>query len=437
MKKMKGGKGKRGREDKKWEKQAAKPRYRKPSCKGPKPNYEPKGGVMTKKELTFVYNTSARQLLNGVMDKGVRYKIGDAEFEKEMVPPFKGAQESDFRCAVRFIGATEGHELLLSGVQPGTHILASTLSREDFFSKVKNAELQRSLAALHKYLRRRLVAETSQEKAAVANPEPVVKLTDEPLFSDPRLIWEGKTGLVELNGVKFRVSVEEKGGHQFPVVRVYFAPHETELFDLSGAGTYVTVGKLRNPKFLSPFKEGSGFFEKQKRIWDFLRGEFAKVGITEGAVKAKPVSATVLPATKVAVAKPEEDHYKGSKDIGQFVSGFYGDYVLGEPGARALIRVRSHTNKASGNSRTVVELVKCDGGNPLRGECKPTTHIPHSWLGRDLEQINIVGFRAPDMTMLYIYLTEVIETHRKEMYASMVADKKLVRVTHTAPKVVQ
>lgn len=434
MKKMKGGKGKRDHENKEWKKQAAGPRYRKPSCKGPKPNYAPKGGVIATKELMFVYNTSARQLLNGVMDKE-RYKLGDAEFEKEMVPPFRGAQESDFRCAVRFIDATEGHELLLSGVQPGTHILASTLSREDFFSKVKSAELQRTLAALHKYLRRHL-AKTSKGEAAVANPESVAaKLADKPLPSDPKLIWEGKAGLVELEGIKFRVSVEKKGEHQFPVVRVHFAPHGTELFDLSGADTYVTVGKLRNPKFLSPFKEGSGFFEKQKRIWSFLRGEFAKTGITEGAAKAKPVPVAVPPAVKV-VAK-SEDSYKGSKDIGQLVSGFYRDYVLGEPGARALIRVRSYTSKASGNSRTVVELVKCDGGNPLCGGCKPTTHIPHSWLGRELEQIEIVGFRAPDMTMLYTYLTEVIETHRKEMYASMVTAKKPRIITHNAPEAVQ
>ena len=415
------------------------PRYRKPPqpprVSGPKPNYTPNGAGGAEKKLTLVYNTSVEQLLNGVMDRE-EYRIGNAEFEKEMFPPFKGAQENDFRCSVRFVGAVEGHELLLSGVQPGTNILTNALAREGFFSKVKSVELQRSLAALHKYLRGHL-ARTIKEKAKIANPKPAIKPVDASVSSDIKLIWDGnKEGFVESGGIRFRVSTEEVNGHPFRAARVDFAPQGTELADLSGADTYVPVSRLHRPEFVSPLPKGSRGWETQKRIWKFLRGQFAKAGITGGAAKAKPVSVVAQPKPE---AKKVEDPYKGSPDIGQLVSGFHGYYVRGEPGARGLIQVRSYTSKASGRERTVVELIRCEAGNFLWGKCKLHTHIPHLWLGKDLEQIEIKNvLRAPDMTMLHIYLTNVIDAHRKDVYESMAgARKKPTGVVHPMPEAIQ
>ena len=350
------------------------PRYRKPPqpprVSGPKPNYTPNGAGGGEKKLTLVYNTSVEQLLNGVMDRG-EYRIGNAEFEKEMFPPFKGAQENDFRCSVRFVGAVEGHELLLSGVQPGTNILTNALAREGFFSKVKSVELQRSLAALHKYLRGHL-ARTIKEKAKIANPKPAIKPVDASVSSDIKLIWDGnKERFVESGGIRFRVSTEEVNGHPFRAVRVDFAPQGTELADLSGADTYVPVSRLHRPEFVSPLPKGSRGWETQKRIWKFLRGQFAKAGIT-GNAKSKPVVVATPPIKPVAKeAKKVEGLYRGSSDIGKMASGFYGDYVLGEPSARALIRVRSHTSRASGRERTVAELVRCEKGNSSTGSAGP------------------------------------------------------------------
>ena len=356
-----------------------------------------------------------------------------------MFPPFKGAQENDFRCSVRFVGAVEGHELLLSGVQPGTNILTNALAREGFFSKVKSVELQRSLAALHKYLRGHL-ARTIKEKAKIANPKPAIKPVDASVSSDIKLIWDGnKEGFVESGGIRFRVSTEEVNGHPFRAVRVDFAPQGTELADLSGADTYITVAKLRNEKFVSPLPEGSRGRETQERIWKFLRGQFAKAGIT-GNAKSKPVVVAMPPIKPVAKeAKKVEGLYRGSSDIGKMESGFYGDYVLGEPSARALIRVRSHTSRASGRERTVAELVRCEKGNSLHGKCKLHTHIPHLWLKKEIEQIEIKDApRAPDMAMLHIYLTNVIDAHRKDVYESMAgAKEKPTGVVHPMPEAIQ
>ena len=207
---------------------------------------------------------------------------------------------------------------------------------------------------------------------------------------------------------------------------------------MSGADTYVPVSRLHRPEFVSPLPKGSRGWETQKRIWKFLRGQFAKAGITGGAAKAKPVSVVAKPKPK---AKNVEDPYKGSTDIGQLVSGFYGYYVLGEHGARALVRVRSHMNREKSRERVVVELVKCEAGNFLRGKCGANTHIPHPWLKKDLEQIEIKdGPRASDMTMLYVYLTGVIDVYRKDVYAHVAATRgkgKPVGGIHPMPEAIQ
>ncbi len=375
--------------------------------------------MKAKKSEDATYVTDVKRLVNGVKDNE-KYRIGYAEFEKEMVRPFKGA--SDLRCAVRFVGAIVGHELILSGVQPGTNILVSTLAKDVFSSKVKSVELHRALAALYTYIHRHL-AKTSKGEAAVANPKPAANCmeTVPAIPSDLRLIWNGKDGLVENNGMHFLVSEERKGKYKFPVVRVHLAPQGTELFDLSGSPTYITVAKLHGSKFFSPLPEGSRGWETQKRIWEFLRGQFAKAGITGGEAKAKPVS--VAQPGKPERTKPE-DAYKGSTDIGQLVSGFDGDYVLGEPGARAVIRVRNYENGANKKKYAVAEFVRCEAKNPLR-RTKSCTYIPHSWLRKHLSEIEIKGARAVDMTELHLYLTTIIEAHSDEVYASMGASVKV------------
>ena len=419
MKKMKSRRNKERHDHEEGQRAKAepKPKYRKPPHNrehGTKPDYT-RNGTAAVKNLTPEYVTDVGRLLNGAMDKE-RYRIDGAEFEKEMIPLFKGAQESDFRCAVRFIGATEGHRLILSGVQPGTNILSSTLAKEVFFSRVRSVEFHRALGALHKYLRGHLVV-TSNGKAAVANFKPATKPVDEPLPTDPKLIWDGKEGFVEIAGMQFRVSAEKEREHQFLVVRVHSAPQGTELADLGGKNTYVTVVKLHNPEFLSPFPEGSDWWKTQKRIWDFLRGEFVKAGITGRytRVKTKPVSVPALPPKPKV--RESQDPYRGSSDLGQLASWVYGDYVLGGLGARALVRLRRHRSKTSGKVRLVVELIRCEEGNFLYGKCGLYTHIPHLWLKKELEQIEILGYHAPDMAMLHIYLTGVIDANRKEMYA--------------------
>ncbi len=374
--------------------------------------------------------TDVKRLVNGVVDND-KYWIGHAEFEKELVAPYKGAQRSDFRCAVRFVGAIEGHELILSGVQPGTNILTSTIAKNVFSSKVKSVELHRALAALYKYIHKYLT-EANKVEATITNPnpKPIAKLT---IPSDPKLIWDGKEGLVEIGGMHFRVLEKSNGEYKFQAVRVDFASQGTELSDLSGSTIYVTVAKLHNQKFLSSFKEGSGLWHKQKRIWEFLRGEFTKAGIIGGEVKAKPVSAVKL--AKMETTKLE-DIYKGSTDIGQLVSGFYGDYVIGELGARAIIRVRNHENSNRKNY-TVAEFVKCEAKNPLR-RIKLRTYIPHSWLSKYISEIEIKGARAVDMTELHIYVTTIIEAHRDEAYAHIAARPKgNGTITHRAPETIQ
>lgn len=405
-----------------------KPKYQKPPSnkkRGLKPDYTPNGAVQARNPMA-TYITDIDQLTNGVFDRD-EYFFQNAFFKKVTVSVYKEAE--DLCLAIEFSGAVEGHALLLSGVEPGTRIFASTLAKREFKCGIKDPQILRAIEALYKYLR-----DLMEERETLRKTETIVSLTTapdpvkEPLSTDLKLIWEGKEGFVEHNGIRFRVSTEEVNGHPFRAVRVDFAPKNgTELSDLSGADTYIAVSKLHRPEFVSPLPEGSKGRETQERIWNFLRGEFAKAGITGGEAKVKPVSvaASVVPQPK-PVAKKPQDSYKGSSDLGQLASGFYGYYAHGKPGARVLIRVRSHVSKTNGRERSVVELIRCEKGNSLHGKCELGTHIPHVWLERELDQMDeIRGARAPDMTMLHVYLTGAIDAHQKEVYASMGARVKV------------
>lgn len=120
-------------------------------AKGPKPNYTPKGEIVAKAKTSPYVEEDVRRLLNGLVDRA-KYRIGNAEFEKEEVPRFKGAPQGDTICAVRFLGAVEGHELILSGVQPGMSMPTKKLTSFVFSTNSKVVEVQRVQHALWKYL---------------------------------------------------------------------------------------------------------------------------------------------------------------------------------------------------------------------------------------------------------------------------------------------
>lgn len=253
---------------------------------------------MSKKHDKETLSTEAmvedvRQLLNGQFDRE-QYLVGDAVFVKTTQPLYKGAP--DEILAIEFYGAITGHRLLLSGVEPGTAIFHKDLTEPEFKPKGKSEALNRARAFLHKYLRGYLQQAKAKRYSEVkVSAVPQVTMVNEPDPTDPKLIWDGRAGIVALAGMRFRVTEETNGNGKFPVVFVQGAPHGTELFGLTGCTTFVPVSWLRLSEFRSRLPEGGREKKAQERIWTCLHRICTEAGLANDLV----------PEKKVAVVKPK------------------------------------------------------------------------------------------------------------------------------------
>lgn len=185
--------------------------------KGPRPaSYAPK---MEKVELpTDFMERDIRKLMNGSFDRE-EYLINNAVFVKTEVPLYRGG--TDLFLAVEFYGAVEGHELVLSGVMPGSFIFWKTLLKPVLECDTNNKRLRDVLAAIHKYLWKHMGQPISVP--VVETPKPdiprIPRVVVEPDPTDLKIIWEGKNGIVANGGMRFRVTeATSRNGYDIPAV---------------------------------------------------------------------------------------------------------------------------------------------------------------------------------------------------------------------------
>jgi len=213
---------------------------------------------------------------------------------------------------------------------------------------------------------------------------------------------------------------------------------------LSGvpAGTTVPVNILKNPmfvlrkcvkpevylakaalyKYFRSYISGNGQAPKSAtatRDIATLVAEAVKRQEETPAVKVVPVVApSVVTAVPVLVssvpARPEMKNravvdFGGSEDIGALKTGVRGRYVIGSPGARALILVRGKY----GCDGSFCDLLVVEKWSSLYGKCRERTFVPHWWLTKGAPG-EIYGDRANDMRELLGYLKSVICVHKKK-----------------------
>ena len=140
--------------------------------KGPKPDFTPKMEANESRREWF-HITQVRRLVNGIADKE-KYLIGDAEFEKSYGPIYKDAPESEWRTHVVFMGAPEGHELILSGVQPGMMMLTNKLVNHVFAPSKgakKDKKLHAAQYAFWKFIRDQVNGTGKRAETKVSTPK--------------------------------------------------------------------------------------------------------------------------------------------------------------------------------------------------------------------------------------------------------------------------
>lgn len=115
-------------------------------------------------------------------------------------------------------------------------------------------------------------------KKKVVTIEQVQVINGEP-SATAKIIYDGsRLGLIRLNGVTFRVSMEKTNGPEVIAVRVHLALSNTELANLAGNKTFVTIGQLHSPCFRTKLTDPDSI-NVQLRIYNFLRKVFEVEGL--------------------------------------------------------------------------------------------------------------------------------------------------------------
>ena len=109
----------------------------------------------------------------------------------------------------------------------------------------------------------------------------------EVISMEPSNIWLGYCGLVQFNGMRFRVSKEKHvaSGHEFRAIRVEAAAPNTPVYGIAGSGIYVTVADIHRPDFRSPFKPGTEDHFRQEKLWNFFDHLFTHLELKGSSVK--------------------------------------------------------------------------------------------------------------------------------------------------------
>lgn len=213
-----------------------------------------------------------------------------------------------------------------------------------------------------------------------------------PDHTDPRSVWNGTEGTVDIKGMRFRVSTETgTGGRQFQVVRVLCAPLGTEFHSISGSNFYVSVPLIHASKF------PSGLPEYTKLIWDFFDRFYRKVGVK--SVRGNP---------------EKRNAFEGaSNSVDALIAKKEQRYCFEENAPRAALRLEY---RPYGHGLVpVIELVYVEKGHPLHGCTRPRTYVFYSLIVPvDVPSFAPKGGRAGDQYKLWEYVRDVVFAHRKK-----------------------
>src|SRR3989339_141095 len=220
---------------------------------------------------------------------------------------------------------------------------------------------------------------------------------------DPKILWEGWSGPVEIGGMRFHVVKEKTNGAELKkAIYVLDAPPGTELYGLGGSDVYVTVAQLHFEEFRSRIPEDSRLYKEAKCIWDFLHRVFVEAGFE-----------TVKPSKARARATPASLNVSAS--VKDFVAGILGVYCFDEHSPKAVFEVKyvslDDKSEQSKKDVLVVELILAETGHPICEYCRPKTYMFHKLLAWG-NQPNFKGARAGDAQKLWEFLADKVVEHR-------------------------
>lgn len=232
------------------------------------------------------------------------------------------------------------------------------------------------------------------------------KAASEPVQTDPKVLWRGWSGPVEIEGMRFCVTKKRVGDNAtIKIVNVLTAPQGTELHGLGGTNVYVTVVQLHFREFQSRLREGSSKWLEQKRIWDFLHSVFIANGI-KTTLRANPTVTFDL-----AQGQRQEQGVKTSASIGDFIPGTPGWYCFDEHSPQAVFRVKFAACKLGVLKQVqVVKLESVEAGHPLYGYSRPGTFLYHNTLAWG-KMPNFKGSHAGDSQKMWEFLTDMLTEH--------------------------
>lgn len=268
--------------------------------------------------------------------------------------------------------------------------------------------------------KKEVVAKVTKQKVAKPQkpkgPKPdftprAMRQTEEVVQADLNVIWNGWLGLVEYEGVRFRVAKEKaiKSEHEFRAVYVVSAPAGSPLAGLGGSKTHVTVAALHAPTFASKAEPQSKSYDTQKRIWEFL----------DKALREAKIKGVRVHSAPKAVEHKHEN--KASTSVADFNSRKQGLYRFDTSVPYSIISVEPLDNSGHapqfGNpvsNQLVIKLVSVGKGHPL-SDCKVGTFL---YYGQGLFRGKTPAFsgsHAKDCAALYEYLVGVRLLYRQSM----------------------
>lgn len=240
-------------------------------------------------------------------------------------------------------------------------------------------------------------------------PKPKVVI-DEPAKKDPALIWNACVGVVEISGMRFRVTKMKSnaGDYEYNAVYVLEAPIGTTLHGMGGSVIYLTIAQLHASVFRTKVLEGSFKRKRQERMWNFLNEVFIKEGIKQVYHSVRPKSAllTARPPEKVVLSSSMDD----------FISGVFGKYCFEEISPQAVFQIKLvpyRRKSGTGNGQVLVaELLLADYGHLIYDYVCPGTYMFHNVLSWGRAP-NFKGKHAGDLLKMWEFLTDLIISHKK------------------------
>lgn len=250
-------------------------------------------------------------------------------------------------------------------------------------------------------------------KGPVPDFTPRAERLAEVVQTDLNVIWNGWLGLVEHQGVRFRVVKEQsvKDEHEFRAVYVVSAPAGSPLAGLSNIKTYITVAALHAPTFASKAEPGSKSYDTQERIWEFL----------DKAFREQKIKGVRVPSASKAVEHKHEK--KASASVADFNSRKQGLYRFDTSVPYAIISVEPLD--ASGHApqfgnpvsnQLVIKLISVGTGHPL-SSCMIGTYLYYNegLFANGSRRPAFKGSSAKDCSAFYEYLAGVRSLYRQSM----------------------